>query len=116
MEKKIKNKIINTRQLSLGIAANVKPLLNMHSSECERLVEVILVEKNIPVFNLPILKSKDARVRASPMAGASPILPAGRLFKPTTISPFRNVPVVITTDELRIRDPSPATQKFRHNK
>lgn len=51
----------------------------------------------MPVFNRPILSPKFAKVFARPIAGASPILPAGFISKPMLMCAFRNVPVVITT-------------------
>lgn len=51
----------------------------------------------IPVFNRPIRKFRFFNVSASPIAGASPIRPAGRISKPIFIWPFKNVPVVSMT-------------------
>lgn len=51
----------------------------------------------IPVFSRPIRKFRLFNVFASPIAGASPIRPAGRISKPIFIWPFKNVPVVSMT-------------------
>lgn len=50
-----------------------------------------------PVFSRPMRKLSLSSVLASPMAGSSPILPAGLTSSPMFICPLRNVPVVKTT-------------------
>ena len=50
----------------------------------------------VPVFSRPNWKSWFLKAVDNPMLGASPILPAGHVLVPKCISPFKNVPEVIT--------------------
>lgn len=45
---------------------------------------------------------------AVPIAGSSPIRPAGKILRPMLIRPFKKVPVVITTQSDLMRVPSSA--------
>lgn len=60
-------------------------------------IYTLALTKYPPVLSLPILKPTSSKLLANPMAGASPILPAGVTDKPMFIQPRRKVPVVNTT-------------------
>ena len=55
----------------------------------------------VPVLSRPISKPQPRSDSASACVGGSPARPAGRCSSPMCTSPFRNVPVVTTSDRAR---------------
>nr|CAI5834484.1 unnamed protein product [Callosobruchus analis] len=58
-------------------------------SQPEKSMVSALRRGGVPVFSLPIFKSREPKVLAKPMAGWSPILPAGNTVSPILIWPFK---------------------------
>lgn len=97
------------------ISASGSPMkLKLHRSSSPRctsipskLIESLTSLGGVPVFNLPSLKPARLRDEERPSGGegASFWRPAGKDLSPMWISPERNVPVQITTEEQGIISP-----------
>lgn len=72
----------------------------------EKSIVSFLILGGVPVFNRPIRSSSVSKLLANPIAGSSPILPAGRMSRPMLIWPRKNVPVVMITALAEICVPS----------